>query len=86
MEECLSGIKDERRQSGHFPHKLIDVPVIGLTTIRAGWDEYTVAEHKHRRENDSRIRLQGPECRAHRQRAGKRGECGAGPSEGRGKK
>jgi hypothetical protein len=44
MEECLSGIKDERPQSGHFPHKLIDVLVIGLTTIRAGWDEYTVTE------------------------------------------
>jgi hypothetical protein len=25
MKECLSGIKDERRQSGHFLHKLIDV-------------------------------------------------------------
>jgi hypothetical protein len=33
MEECLRGIKDERRQSGHFLHKLIDVLVIGLTTI-----------------------------------------------------
>ncbi|MDR3356073.1 MAG: ISAs1 family transposase [Spirochaetaceae bacterium] len=44
MEECLSGIKDERRQSGHFPHKLIGVLVIGLTTILAGWDEYTVME------------------------------------------
>jgi hypothetical protein len=44
MEECLSGIKDERRQSGHFPHKLIDVLVIGLTAILAGWDEYTVTE------------------------------------------
>jgi hypothetical protein len=36
IEERLSGIKDERRQSGHFLHKLIDVLVIGLTTIRAG--------------------------------------------------
>jgi hypothetical protein len=44
MEECLSGIKDERRQSGHFLHKLIDVLVTGLTTIRAGWDEYNVME------------------------------------------
>ncbi|MDR2742112.1 MAG: ISAs1 family transposase [Treponema sp.] len=44
MKECLSGIKDERRQSGHFPHKLIDVLVIGLTTIIAGWDEFTVME------------------------------------------
>jgi hypothetical protein len=37
-------IKDERRQSGHFPHKLIDVLVIGLTTILAGWDEFNVME------------------------------------------
>jgi hypothetical protein len=44
MEECLSGIKNERRQSGHFLHKLIDVLVIGLTTILAGWDEYPVME------------------------------------------
>jgi hypothetical protein len=42
--ECLKEIKDERRQSGHFPHKLIDVPVIGLTTIRAGWDGFNVRE------------------------------------------
>jgi hypothetical protein len=44
MKECLSGIKDERRQSGHFLHNLIDVLVIGLTTILAGWDEFTVME------------------------------------------
>jgi hypothetical protein len=44
MEECLSGIKDERRQSGHFLHKLIDVLVIELTTICDGWDEYNVME------------------------------------------
>ncbi|MDR0723373.1 MAG: ISAs1 family transposase, partial [Treponema sp.] len=44
MEECLRGIKDERRQSGHFLHKLIDVLVIGLTTILAGWDEFNVME------------------------------------------
>jgi hypothetical protein len=31
MEECLGGIKAERRQSGYFPHKLIGAPVIGLT-------------------------------------------------------
>jgi hypothetical protein len=44
MEECLSGIKVERRQSGHFLHKLIDVLVIGLTMILAGWDECNVME------------------------------------------
>jgi hypothetical protein len=37
-------IKDERRQSGHFLHKLIDVLVIGLTTVIAGWDEFNVPE------------------------------------------
>jgi hypothetical protein len=37
-------IKDERRQSGHFLHKLIDVLVIWLTTVIAGWDEFTVTE------------------------------------------
>jgi hypothetical protein len=44
MKECLSGIKDERRQSGHFLHNLIDVLVIGLTTILAGWDEFNGME------------------------------------------
>jgi hypothetical protein len=44
IEECLGGIKNERRQSGHFLHKLIDVLVIGLTTSLAGWDEYNVME------------------------------------------
>jgi hypothetical protein len=44
MEECLSGMKDERRQSGHFLYKLIDVLVIGLTTVIAGWDEFNVPE------------------------------------------
>jgi hypothetical protein len=49
MKECLSGIKDERRQSGHFLHKLIDVLVIGLMTILAGWDEFNVMEDFGRR-------------------------------------
>jgi hypothetical protein len=44
MKEYLSGIKDERRQSGHFLHKLIDVLVIGLTTIIAGWNEFNGTE------------------------------------------
>ncbi|MDR2802832.1 MAG: transposase family protein [Treponema sp.] len=44
MAECLSGIKDERRQSRHFFHNLIDVQVIGLTTIIAVWDEFNVME------------------------------------------
>jgi hypothetical protein len=44
MKECLSGMKDERRQSGHFLHKLIDVLVIGLTTIIAGWNEFNGME------------------------------------------
>jgi hypothetical protein len=44
MEECLSGIKNERRQNGHFLHNLIDVLVIGLTTILAGWDEFNGME------------------------------------------
>jgi hypothetical protein len=37
-------IKDERRQSGHFLHKLIDVLVIGLTTVIAGWNEFNGME------------------------------------------
>jgi hypothetical protein len=44
MKECLNGIKDERRQSGHFLHKLIDVLVIGLTTVIAGWNEFNGTE------------------------------------------
>jgi predicted transposase YbfD/YdcC len=44
MEESLSGINDSRRQWGHLLHKLIDVLVIGLTAILAGWDEFTVME------------------------------------------
>jgi hypothetical protein len=39
-----SRIKDERRKSGHFLHKLIDVLVIGLTTIIAGWNEFNGME------------------------------------------
>jgi hypothetical protein len=44
MEECLSEITDERRQSGHVLHKLLEVLVIGLTTILAGWDGCNVLE------------------------------------------
>jgi hypothetical protein len=44
MKESLSGIIDWRRQSGRMLHKLIDVLVIGLTTVLAGWCEYTVME------------------------------------------
>jgi predicted transposase YbfD/YdcC len=44
LDKSLSGITDHRRQSGHFLHKLKDVLIIGLTTIIAGWDEYTVME------------------------------------------
>jgi hypothetical protein len=44
MKEGLSGITDSRRQWGHLLHNLIDVLVIGLTTILAGWDEFTVME------------------------------------------
>jgi hypothetical protein len=44
MKESLSGITDTRRQWGHILHKLIDVLVIALTTILAGWDEFTVME------------------------------------------
>jgi len=44
LDKSLSGIKDYRRQSGNYLHKLSDVVVIGLTTIIAGWDEYTVME------------------------------------------
>ena len=44
LDKSLNGITDCRRQSGHLLHKLKDVLVIGLTTIIAGWDEYTVME------------------------------------------
>jgi predicted transposase YbfD/YdcC len=44
LDESLSGITDSRRPSGHFLHKLTDILVIGLTTVIAGWDEYTVME------------------------------------------
>jgi predicted transposase YbfD/YdcC len=44
LDESLSRIPDSRRQSGHFLHKLTDIVVIGLTTVIAGWDEYTVME------------------------------------------
>jgi predicted transposase YbfD/YdcC len=44
LKESLSGITDERRQSGHLLHKLIDILVIGLTTVVAGWCEYSVME------------------------------------------
>ncbi|MDR2796237.1 MAG: transposase family protein [Spirochaetaceae bacterium] len=43
-EQTPQRIKDERRQSGHFLYKLIDVLVIGLTTILAGWDEFNGTE------------------------------------------
>ena len=33
MKECLSEIKDERRQSGNFHHKLMDILVIGLCSV-----------------------------------------------------
>ncbi|MDR0584942.1 MAG: hypothetical protein LBG57_11440 [Treponema sp.] len=32
------------RQSGYPPHKLIDALLIGLTTVAAGWGEYSVME------------------------------------------
>jgi predicted transposase YbfD/YdcC len=44
MKEGLGGITDSRRQWGHLLHNLTDVLVIGLTTILAGWDEFTVME------------------------------------------
>jgi predicted transposase YbfD/YdcC len=44
LEECLSGITDSRRQTGHFLHKLTDVLIIGLTTVLTGWNEYSVME------------------------------------------
>ncbi|MDR2632029.1 MAG: ISAs1 family transposase, partial [Treponema sp.] len=44
LKESLGGITDWRRQSGHLLHKLIDVLVIGLTTVLAGWGEYRVME------------------------------------------
>jgi predicted transposase YbfD/YdcC len=44
LKESLSGITDWRRQSGHLLHKLIDALVIGLTTVVAGWSEYSVME------------------------------------------
>jgi len=44
LEESLAGIQDERRQSGHLLHKLVDVLVIGLTTVIAGWGECAVME------------------------------------------
>jgi predicted transposase YbfD/YdcC len=44
LKESLGGITDWRRQSGHLLHKLIDALVIGLTTVVAGWGEYSVME------------------------------------------
>jgi predicted transposase YbfD/YdcC len=44
LKESLGGITDWRRQSGHLLHKLSDVLVIGLTTVVAGWGEYSVME------------------------------------------
>ena len=44
LDKSLDGITDSRRQSGHFLHKLKDVLIIGLVTIIAGWDEFTVME------------------------------------------
>jgi hypothetical protein len=44
LKESPGGITDWQRQSGHLPHKLIDVLVIGLTTVAAGWGEYRVME------------------------------------------
>ncbi|MDR2633651.1 MAG: ISAs1 family transposase, partial [Treponema sp.] len=44
LKESLGGITDWRRQSGHLLHKLVDVLVIGLTTVIAGWGEYSVME------------------------------------------
>jgi predicted transposase YbfD/YdcC len=44
LQESLQGIRDWRRQSGHLLHKLSDVLVIGLTTVVAGWGEYSVME------------------------------------------
>ncbi|MDR1024789.1 MAG: transposase family protein, partial [Treponema sp.] len=44
LKESLGGITDWRRQLGHLLHKLIDALVIGLTTVVAGWGEYSVME------------------------------------------
>ena len=44
LDESLNGITDKRRHSGHFLHNLKDILIIGLTTIIAGWDEFTVME------------------------------------------
>jgi hypothetical protein len=44
LKESLRGITDRRRQWGHLLHNLIDVLVIGLTTVVAGWGEYSVME------------------------------------------
>ena len=33
MKECLSEIQDERRQTGNFHHKLMDILVIGLCSV-----------------------------------------------------
>jgi hypothetical protein len=52
MQESLSGISDSRRQWGYLLHKLIDVPVIGLTMIPAGWDEFAVMEEFGKAEQD----------------------------------
>jgi hypothetical protein len=43
LKESLGGITDGR-QSGHLLHKLVDTLVIGLTTVMAGWSEYSVME------------------------------------------
>ena len=44
LDESLNGITDSRRHSGYFLHNLKDILIIGLTTIIAGWDEFTVME------------------------------------------
>jgi hypothetical protein len=44
MKESLDGITDSRRQRGNLLRNLTDVPVIALTTIVAGWDEFTMME------------------------------------------
>jgi hypothetical protein len=44
LKESLSDITDWWRQSGHLLHQLVDTLVIGLTTVVAGWGEYSVME------------------------------------------
>jgi hypothetical protein len=52
MKEGLGGITDSRRQCGCLLYNLIDVLVIGLTTILAGWDEFTVMEEFDKTKQD----------------------------------